>query len=179
MRAISKKKLFPGDNLEVLQGIIRISFSPSSEWQQQQPRNRGLPGQQSTPCLPEHQAFFLPQLQLPDALPISVFQLEYEDARRSSVLKQTLVQFPNQMLKLPECPLKDFLEQVTCPIPEHLSDVNDTKDVYYLDMLLTIKKQTPNQHVCTYFVQLYLHWLYLITNPARWGIFMLYLPLNY
>lgn len=52
------------------------------------------------------------------------------------------------MLKLPECLLKDFLEQVTCPIPEHLSDINDTKDVYYLDA--ANYKETDPQPACLF-----------------------------
>ncbi|XP_009214836.3 kinesin-like protein KIF16B isoform X4 [Papio anubis] len=69
---------------------------------------------------------------LPGSSPSSVFRLEYEDARKSSAFKQSLVQFPDQMLKLQECPLKDLLRRVTCSLPEPLGNMNEVKGIYWL-----------------------------------------------
>ncbi|XP_048667285.1 kinesin-like protein KIF16B isoform X1 [Marmota marmota marmota] len=69
---------------------------------------------------------------LPGSLPSSVFCLDSEDARKSSAFKQTLVQFPDQMLKFQEYSLKDFLEVVTCSLPEPIGDVKDIKGIYWL-----------------------------------------------
>ncbi|XP_039730384.1 kinesin-like protein KIF16B isoform X2 [Pteropus medius] len=70
--------------------------------------------------------------EVPSSLPSSVVRLEYEDARRSSAFKQTLIQFPDQMLKLQECPLKDFLEHVACSLPESLGDMPEVRGIYWL-----------------------------------------------
>ncbi|XP_011748255.2 kinesin-like protein KIF16B isoform X2 [Macaca nemestrina] len=69
---------------------------------------------------------------LPGSSPSSVFHLEYEDARKSSAFKQSLVQFPDQMLKLQEWPLKDLLRRVTCSLPEPLGNMNEVKGIYWL-----------------------------------------------
>ncbi|XP_045384093.1 kinesin-like protein KIF16B isoform X4 [Lemur catta] len=69
---------------------------------------------------------------LPGSSPSSVFRLEYEDARKSSAFKQTLVQFPEQMLQLQECPLEDLLEHVTCSLPEPLGNTNEVNGIYWL-----------------------------------------------
>uniref|UniRef100_A0A5F4W1T3 Kinesin family member 16B n=1 Tax=Callithrix jacchus TaxID=9483 RepID=A0A5F4W1T3_CALJA len=69
---------------------------------------------------------------LPHSLPSSVFRLEYEDARKCSAFKQSLVQFPDQMLKLQECPLKDLLKHVTCSLPEPLGNLNEVRGIYWL-----------------------------------------------
>ncbi|XP_069352756.1 kinesin-like protein KIF16B isoform X2 [Eulemur rufifrons] len=69
---------------------------------------------------------------LPGSSPSSVVRLEYEDARKSLAFKQTLVQFPEQMLQLQECPLKDLLEHVTCSLPEPLGDTNGVNGIYWL-----------------------------------------------
>ncbi|XP_074262312.1 kinesin-like protein KIF16B isoform X2 [Saimiri boliviensis] len=69
---------------------------------------------------------------LPGSLPSSVFRLEYEDARKCSAFKQSLVQFPDQMLKLQECPLKDLLEHVTCSLPEPLGNPSEVRGIYWL-----------------------------------------------
>ncbi|ELW69954.1 Kinesin-like protein KIF16B, partial [Tupaia chinensis] len=62
----------------------------------------------------------------------SVFHLKYEDAEKSSAFSQTLVQFPDQMLKLQECSLKELLEHVTPPLLVSLGDMNEVKGVYWL-----------------------------------------------
>ncbi|XP_055229531.2 kinesin-like protein KIF16B isoform X2 [Gorilla gorilla gorilla] len=69
---------------------------------------------------------------LPVSSPSSVFRLEYEDARKSSAFKQSLVQFPDQMLKLQECPLKDLLRHVTCSLPEPLGNMKEVRGIYWL-----------------------------------------------
>ncbi|KAK2109570.1 hypothetical protein P7K49_009316 [Saguinus oedipus] len=69
---------------------------------------------------------------LPHSLPSSVFRLEYEDARKCSAFKQSLVQFPDQMLKLQECPLKDLLKHVTFSLPEPLGNLNEVRGIYWL-----------------------------------------------
>ncbi|KAM4832583.1 kinesin-like protein KIF16B isoform X3 [Urocitellus parryii] len=69
---------------------------------------------------------------LPGSSSSSVFCLDFEDARKSSAFKQTLVQFPLQMLTFQEYSLKDFLEVVTCSLPEPIGDVKDIKGVYWL-----------------------------------------------
>lgn len=69
---------------------------------------------------------------LPGSLPSSVFHLDSEDARKSSAFKQTLVQFPDQMLKFQEHSLKDFLQVVVCSLPEPVGDLKDIKGIYWL-----------------------------------------------
>ncbi|XP_032103917.1 kinesin-like protein KIF16B isoform X2 [Sapajus apella] len=69
---------------------------------------------------------------LPRSLSSSVFRLEYEDARKCSAFKQSLVQFPDQMLKLQECPLKDLLKHVTCSLPEPLGNPSAVRGIYWL-----------------------------------------------
>ncbi|XP_032317687.1 kinesin-like protein KIF16B isoform X4 [Camelus ferus] len=69
---------------------------------------------------------------LPDSSPGSVCCLEPGDAGRGSVFKQTLVRFPDQMLKLQECPLKDFLELVAASLPELVGDIHEVQGVYWL-----------------------------------------------
>ncbi|KAM8774904.1 kinesin-like protein KIF16B isoform 2-T2 [Rhynchonycteris naso] len=73
----------------------------------------------------------LPAAEAPGSSPSSVLRLECEDARRLSVFKQTLVQFPDQMLKLQECPLKDFLGPMAS-LPELLDDMHEVRGVYWL-----------------------------------------------
>ncbi|XP_045665293.1 kinesin-like protein KIF16B isoform X2 [Ursus americanus] len=68
----------------------------------------------------------------PGSSPSSVCRLEYEDAGRSCAFKQTLVRFPARMLKLQEHPLEDFLEHVSCSLPELLGDVREVRGVYWL-----------------------------------------------
>ncbi|XP_023363565.1 kinesin-like protein KIF16B isoform X3 [Otolemur garnettii] len=68
----------------------------------------------------------------PGSSPSLVFRLEYEDARKISALKQTLVQFPGQVLCLQDCPLKHLLEHVTCSLPEPLGSTDEVKGIYWL-----------------------------------------------
>nr|XP_051701331.1 kinesin-like protein KIF16B isoform X3 [Oryctolagus cuniculus] len=68
----------------------------------------------------------------PGGSPSSVFRLEREGARKGSALKQTLVQFPDQMLHLQERPLTDFLQHMSCSLPEPLGDVSEAEGVYWL-----------------------------------------------
>lgn len=67
----------------------------------------------------------------PGSSPGSVVRLEAEDAW-SSAFTQTLVQFPEQMLTLQECPLKDFLELVACSLPELGGNIHEVRGVYWL-----------------------------------------------
>ncbi|XP_032950408.1 kinesin-like protein KIF16B isoform X1 [Rhinolophus ferrumequinum] len=70
--------------------------------------------------------------EVPGSSPSSVVCLGYEDARSSSAFKQTLVQFPDQMLKLQGCPLKDFLKHVASSLPELLGGTHRVRGVYWL-----------------------------------------------
>ncbi|XP_066243199.1 kinesin-like protein KIF16B isoform X1 [Saccopteryx leptura] len=74
----------------------------------------------------------LPAAEPPGSSPSSVLCLDCEDAGRLSAFKQTLVKFPDQMLKLQECPLKDFLGHMACSLPELLGDVHEVRGVYWL-----------------------------------------------
>ncbi|XP_058143564.1 kinesin-like protein KIF16B isoform X4 [Dasypus novemcinctus] len=69
---------------------------------------------------------------LPGSSLSSVVQLGCGDAGKSSVFKQTLVQFPDQMVRLQECPFKAFLEHVTCSLPELSDDISEVKGIYWL-----------------------------------------------
>ncbi|XP_060042418.1 kinesin-like protein KIF16B isoform X1 [Erinaceus europaeus] len=71
-------------------------------------------------------------IMLPASLPSSVFHLEHKDAGKRSALKQTLVPFPDQMLKLQEYPLETFFEHVTCSLPELLGTSADVRGIYWL-----------------------------------------------
>ena len=62
----------------------------------------------------------------------SVSCLDLEGARRGSVFKQTLVRFPDQMLKLQECPLTDFLELVAGSLPELWGSTDVPRAMYWL-----------------------------------------------
>ncbi|XP_020137592.2 kinesin-like protein KIF16B isoform X1 [Microcebus murinus] len=83
-------------------------------------------------CATPYEASAFAAAGLPGSSPSSVFCLENEDARKSSAFKQTLVQFPDRMLQLQECPLKDLLEHVSCSLPEPLSDTNEVRGIYWL-----------------------------------------------
>ncbi|XP_054323099.1 kinesin-like protein KIF16B isoform X2 [Pongo pygmaeus] len=99
---------------------------------------------------------------LPGSSPSSVFRLEYEDARKSSAFKQSLVQFPDQMLKLQECPLKDLLRHVTCSLPEPLGNMNEVKGIYWL-AVATCTAPDP-QPACLLLLQSTLYALVLSDN---------------
>nr|XP_054397568.1 kinesin-like protein KIF16B isoform X5 [Pongo abelii] len=99
---------------------------------------------------------------LPGSSPSSVFRLEYEDARKSSAFKQSLVQFPEQMLKLQECPLKDLLRHVTCSLPEPLGNMNEVKGIYWL-AVATCTAPDP-QPACLLLLQSTLYALVLSDN---------------
>ncbi|KAF4023125.1 hypothetical protein G4228_015382 [Cervus hanglu yarkandensis] len=62
----------------------------------------------------------------------SVSCLDMEGARRGSVFKQTLVRFPDQMLKLQECPFTDFLELVVGSLPELWGSTDVPRAMYWL-----------------------------------------------
>lgn len=68
----------------------------------------------------------------PGSSPSSVVRLESEEDRRISAFKQTLVQFPDQLLKLQECPLKDFLKHVACLLPGLLVNMHEIRGIYWL-----------------------------------------------
>ncbi|XP_070103208.1 kinesin-like protein KIF16B isoform X8 [Equus przewalskii] len=70
--------------------------------------------------------------EFPGSSPCSVFRLEYADTRGSPAFKQTLVQFPDDMLELQEGPVKDLLEHVACSPPELLGDMNEVRGIYWL-----------------------------------------------
>ncbi|XP_036177743.1 kinesin-like protein KIF16B isoform X2 [Myotis myotis] len=70
--------------------------------------------------------------EVPGSSPSSVVRLESEEAGRISAFKQTLVQFPDPMLKLQECPLKDFLQHVACFLPGLLVDMHKVRGIYWL-----------------------------------------------
>ncbi|XP_054397568.2 kinesin-like protein KIF16B isoform X5 [Pongo abelii] len=99
---------------------------------------------------------------LPGSSPSSVFRLEYEDARKSSAFKQSLVQFPDQMLKLQECPLKYLLRHVTCSLPEPLGNMNEVKGIYWL-AVATCTAPDP-QPACLLLLQSTLYALVLSDN---------------
>eukprot|EP00071_Canis_lupus_P031306 XP_022264863.1 kinesin-like protein KIF16B isoform X6 [Canis lupus familiaris] len=94
----------------------------------------------------------------------SVCHLEYEGATQSCAFKQTLVQFPAQMLKLQEHPLEDFLEHVACSLPELVSDVNKVQGVYWL-AVATYTEPDP-QPACFLLLHSILYTLVLSDNPS-------------
>ncbi|XP_065776955.1 kinesin-like protein KIF16B isoform X2 [Muntiacus reevesi] len=62
----------------------------------------------------------------------SVSCLDLEGARRGSVFMQTLVRFPDQMLKLQEYPITDFLELVAGSLPELWGSTDVPRGMYWL-----------------------------------------------
>ncbi|XP_052039729.1 kinesin-like protein KIF16B isoform X3 [Apodemus sylvaticus] len=68
----------------------------------------------------------------PNSLTNSVFCLDYEDAGKIIAFKQTLVSFPEQMLRLQEYPLTDLLEHMTCSLPEPVGIAKAVKGIYWL-----------------------------------------------
>ncbi|XP_077728262.1 kinesin-like protein KIF16B isoform X7 [Canis aureus] len=94
----------------------------------------------------------------------SVCHLEYEGATQSCAFKQTLVQFPAQMLKLQEHPLEDFLEHVACSLPELVGDVNKVQGVYWL-AVATYTEPDP-QPACFLLLHSILYTLVLSDNPS-------------
>lgn len=72
--------------------------------------------------------------EVPGSSPSSVVHLESEEAGRISAFKQTLVQFPDQMQKLQECPLKDFLKHLVCFLPGLLADMHEVRGIYWLSV---------------------------------------------
>nr|XP_045012192.1 kinesin-like protein KIF16B isoform X2 [Jaculus jaculus] len=68
----------------------------------------------------------------PGSLPSSVLHLNYKDARKISVFKQTLVSFPEQMLKLQEHPLQDLLQHMAHALPVPLGSMKKVKGIYWL-----------------------------------------------
>ncbi|KAK2502194.1 hypothetical protein MC885_000273, partial [Smutsia gigantea] len=95
----------------------------------------------------------------------SVFCLKHEGAGMCSALKQTLVQFPDQVLELQECPLQDFLEHVAGSLPELLGDINEVKGVYWL-AVANCTEPDP-QPACLLLLGSTLYALVLSDNP--WG----------
>ncbi|XP_076971184.1 kinesin-like protein KIF16B isoform X3 [Tamandua tetradactyla] len=117
-----------------------------------------------------HRAPFFTAVGLPGSLPSSVVCLGYGAAEKSSAFKQTLVQFPDQMLKLQEHPLEDFLEHVACSLPEPLCDMNEVKSIYWLAVA---NCTDPNpQPACLLLLRSTLYALVLSDNPlGSLGIF--------
>ncbi|XP_037668282.1 kinesin-like protein KIF16B isoform X4 [Choloepus didactylus] len=113
---------------------------------------------------------------LPGSSPSSVVRLGYGDAGKNSAFKQTLVQFPDQMLKLQERPLEDFLEHVAYSLPEPLGDVNEVKGIYWLAVA---NCADPNpQPACLLLLRSTLYALVLSDNhPGSLGVFHV-LPLS-
>ncbi|KAM5176320.1 kinesin-like protein KIF16B isoform 3-T3 [Callospermophilus lateralis] len=101
---------------------------------------------------------------LPGSSLSSVSCLDSEDARKSSAFKQTLVQFPDQMLKFQENSLKDFLEVVTCSLPEPIGDVKDIKGIYWLAVANCIEPDP--QPACLLLLQSTLYSLVLSDKHA-------------
>ncbi|XP_045050655.2 kinesin-like protein KIF16B isoform X2 [Desmodus rotundus] len=108
--------------------------------------------------------------EVPGPSPSSVVRLECEDAGRISAFKQALVQFPDQMLKLQECPLKDFLEHLACFLPELLGGMHEVRGVYWL-AVANCTEPDP-QPVCLLLLPSTLYALVLSDNPSSsMGIF--------
>ncbi|XP_073930387.1 kinesin-like protein KIF16B isoform X4 [Castor canadensis] len=113
---------------------------------------------------------------LPGSSPSSVFCLEYEDARKSSAFKQTLVNFPDQMLKFQGHPLKDLLDHVACSLPEPLGNMKEVKGIYWLSVA-NCTEPDP-QPACLLLLPLALLALVLSDNcPGSMNIFHV-LPLS-
>ncbi|XP_076785990.1 kinesin-like protein KIF16B isoform X9 [Arvicanthis niloticus] len=89
-------------------------------------------GPRSTKSTAPHRNLAFTSTDSPDSWPNSVFRLHYEDAGKISAFKQTLVSFPEQMLRLQEYPLTDFLEHMTCSLPEPVDIVKAVKGIYWL-----------------------------------------------
>lgn len=127
---------------------------------------------------PGHITPYRPQALIPDSLSValsaslssSVFQLEYKDSGKRSALKQTLVTFPDQMLKLQEFTLEAFLEHVTCSLPELSGAVPDIRGIYWLAVA---NCTAPNpQPACLLLLHSTLYALILSDNhPGSMGIF--------
>ncbi|XP_036898973.1 kinesin-like protein KIF16B isoform X2 [Sturnira hondurensis] len=114
--------------------------------------------------------------EVPGPLLSSVVHLEREDAGRISAFKQTLVQFPDPMLKFQECPLKDFLEHMACFLPELLGGMHEVRGVYWL-AVANCTEPDP-QPVCLLLLPSTLCALVLSDSPSSsMGIFHV-LPLS-
>ncbi|KAM9065870.1 uncharacterized protein ACOB8E_012654 [Sarcophilus harrisii] len=62
----------------------------------------------------------------------SVFQRVRDNARNLSAFKQTLVQFPAELVRLQELSLKGLLEYVTYSFPELWTKIDELKGIYWL-----------------------------------------------
>ncbi|XP_035865441.1 kinesin-like protein KIF16B isoform X1 [Phyllostomus discolor] len=102
--------------------------------------------------------------EVPGPSPSSVVHLECEDAGWISAFKQTLVQFPDQLLKLQECPLKDFLEHMACFLPELLGGMHEVRGAYWL-AVANCTEPDP-QPVCLLLLPSTLFALVLSDNPS-------------
>ncbi|XP_031227938.1 kinesin-like protein KIF16B isoform X2 [Mastomys coucha] len=106
----------------------------------------------------------------PNSWPNSVFRLDYEDAERIIAFKQTLVSFPEQMLRLQEYPLTDLLEHMTCSLPEPVDIVKAVKGIYWLAVANC--SQPDPQAACLLLLPSILYALVLVDNcPSSMSVF--------
>ncbi|XP_051039232.1 kinesin-like protein KIF16B [Phodopus roborovskii] len=106
----------------------------------------------------------------PDSCPNSVFCFDYEDAGKITAFKQTLVSFPEQMLRLQEYPLTDLLEHMTYSLPESLDMAKAIKAIYWLAVANCA--QPDPQAACLLLLPSTLYALVLLDNhPDSMSIF--------
>ncbi|XP_060239139.1 kinesin-like protein KIF16B isoform X4 [Meriones unguiculatus] len=112
----------------------------------------------------------------PGSWPSSVFRLDDEDAGKITAFKQTLISFPEQMLKLQGCTLTDLLEHAMCSLPEHVRTVKAVKSIYWL-AVANCTHPDP-QAACLLLLPSSLYALVLLDNcPGPMSIFHV-LPLS-
>ncbi|XP_055458552.1 kinesin-like protein KIF16B isoform X2 [Psammomys obesus] len=112
----------------------------------------------------------------PSSWPSSVFRLDDEDAGKIIAFKQTLISFPEQMLKLQECTLTDLLEHAMCSLPEPVHIVKAVKSIYWL-AVANCTHPDP-QAACLFLLPSSLYALVLLDNcPGPMSIFHV-LPLS-
>ncbi|XP_054430054.1 kinesin-like protein KIF16B isoform X2 [Pteronotus mesoamericanus] len=108
--------------------------------------------------------------EVPSSSLSSVVHLQSEDAGSISTFKQTLVQFPDQMMELQECPVKDFLEHMACFLPGLLGGVHEVRGIYWL-AVANCTEPDP-QPACLLLLPSALYALVLSDNPlGSMGVF--------
>uniref|UniRef100_A0A8D1H8R6 Kinesin motor domain-containing protein n=1 Tax=Sus scrofa TaxID=9823 RepID=A0A8D1H8R6_PIG len=178
IRRLPFLKLLPLDTLLETQEVSADAHSCPKEAhvgdRREQPGARGQAG-----SLVPYGALGLPPApaaaKFPGSCSGSVFCLELEGAKRGSVFKQTLVQFPDKMLKLQECPLKDFLELVASSLPELASDTSEVQGVYWL-AVSTCAEPSPRA-ACLLLLRSALYALVLSGDPLASMVVFHALPL--
>ncbi|XP_048204722.1 kinesin-like protein KIF16B isoform X2 [Perognathus longimembris pacificus] len=114
----------------------RSSIAPSGAHSYSNAQTTSNSEEAGNPTLPDspgpYTASAFTAVGLSNSLPSSVFHLEYEDAPKISVFKQSFIQFPDLMLQLQGHCLDELLQHVTCLLPQPADHMKDVKGIYWL-----------------------------------------------